>query len=35
MPRSVAELAAVLAANSNDAVTIYVGVATWHLFYPG
>jgi hypothetical protein len=39
MPPIVAELAAVLAANSNDAVTIYVSVATWiriqdsHLFY--
>jgi hypothetical protein len=39
MPPSVAELTAVLAANSNDAVTVFVSVATWiriqdgHLFY--
>jgi hypothetical protein len=39
MPLNVAELAAVLAANSNDVVTIYAVVATWirnqdgHLFY--
>jgi hypothetical protein len=29
MPPNTAELAAVLAANSNDAVTIYATVATW------
>jgi hypothetical protein len=29
MPPSVAVLASVLAANSNDAVTIYVSAATW------
>jgi hypothetical protein len=29
MPPSLAELAAVLAANSSDAVTIYAVVATW------
>jgi hypothetical protein len=39
LPPSIAKLAAIVAANSNDAVTIYVSMATWiriqdgHLFY--